>query len=206
MTMIGASHGAADPGPSCVWADDVLVALAPSRSYSRLIDRSQPTTWRQALSRPALVLLVVGTATAIAATGRVTLSGIASGMLLWSWVIGIQFALGAFLIASSRSRRVGMPGALKLFFAAHIPWSLWVAGIGMWAASGLDFSLELAICIGLFASVWTAVILAAFNRIALGATSTGSWVLTVVHQCLIWVVALSYIAWMSGGWFRLMIW
>jgi len=182
---------------------DVAVALAPASTYARLVARARPVSWRGALARPLLVLVVLAVATAIAATGRITASLFASAMLLWSWVVLVQLAGGALMVLTAATRRVNAATAVDLFFASHTPWTLWAIGVGMWAASGVDFSLELAIGIGLLASVWTAVILAAFNREVLLVSRTEARMRTGVHQTLIWVVGLSYVAWMSGGWFRL---
>jgi hypothetical protein len=203
MTMIGASHGAAHPGPPRVWADDVLVALAPSPSYARLIDRSRPTTWHQALRKPALVLLITGTSLAIAATGRVTIVLVASTMVASSFAIVVQLAAAAMLVAARRSRQLSRAAAIDLAFAGHVPWSVWVLGVGAWAAADIAFSLPALALTFTVPLVWNAVILAAFCREVLGATPRGAWLWTLAHQGVVWSFGVSFVAWISGGWFRL---
>ena len=185
-------------------ADDVAVALAPGRTYAQLVERPEPISWWRALERPVLVLLVIGVAGAIATTGRVTAGLVANTMLVWSFAVAVQIAAGAAIIAVTASRRVTVLQAIDLLFAGHLPWSLWVCGVAAWAASDGGHVIEIVAGGAAVAIVWNAIVVSAFIRVVLAARGGGIWARTLAHQGLIWAFGLTYIAWMSGGWFRLL--
>jgi hypothetical protein len=187
------------------WSDDVRLAVDPKRSYQRYVERDAPTTWLMALQRPALVLLVIATVVPIAATGRVTLGLVFTVALSWSFVVVLQ-ALAAFaLIASAPARRTSAPRAIELFFAGHVPWSVWLTVTAAVAASDLDLIPPVAVVVSiLLPAICTARIVFHFNRVVLATTSRGAWLRAVGHQVFIWSVGLSFVAWSAGGWFRLL--
>lgn len=184
-------------------ADEVEVALAPARAYARLAAQPRPMSAWRALERPALVLLVFGVSAAIMATGRITASLLASAMLVWSVAVGVQLAAAAALIASSRSRPP-FPAAVDLFFAGHLPWTIWAMAVAAWHAADGPFGFELLVC-GAIAAIWrTAQIVHAFARVVLEATPAGARIRTAAHQAAIGLVILSFAAATSGGWWRLL--
>jgi hypothetical protein len=196
-------------------SDDVAVARAPSRAYAALVARTEPLsrrnavdafreTWWSAMRRPALVVLVIGVASAISATGRVTATLVLSTMLLWSFVVGVQLAIGLALVTTARSRRVTVPVAIDLLFAGHLPWSLWICLAAGWHAADWPWAIEVAIGAALVALVWTVRILSAFTRVVLGASSGERWARLLAHQACTWFVFAAFVAATSGGWWRLL--
>jgi hypothetical protein len=184
-------------------SDDVAVALAPARSYARLAAESSGLPWWRALERPLLVLLVIGTGAAIAATGRVTVSLVLSTMLLWLWAVAVQAAAGAFVMASCR-RRVAWPAAIDLLFAGHVPWSIWIVVVSAWHAADLPYGIVVLAAGAVVTIAWNAVILNAWAVAVLGASPSGARVRVLLHQTAIWGLGLWFIASISGGWFRLL--
>ena len=79
-------------------------------------------------SRMFLIAIVIGTTTAIASTGRLTLSLLVSGTLCWSFVPILQLMTGLILV---RGARVPRGRALELYFDTHRPWSLWLVSAAM---------------------------------------------------------------------------
>jgi hypothetical protein len=73
----------------------------------------------------ALIALVIGAATSIAATGRITFMLLASGTACWSFVPLVQLFTGVLLVHGSSLPRAR---ALELYFQTHRPWSLWLLG------------------------------------------------------------------------------
>ena len=201
--MPAVSTVTAREGAPQLFADDVHVALAPGDAYQRLIEHAHGVSWRGTFRRPVLVLLVIGVACGIAATGRATVSLVASGMVLWSWVILVQIAAGLLIISTSRTRRASIPSALDLLFVGHLPWSLWVCAAAAWAASDAPFMAPVHVVTALIALPWTVHILYAFTRTVLAATPKDALVRTLAHQGLTWAVALWFAASTSGGWYRL---
>jgi len=185
-------------------ADDVAVMRAPSRTYAALVEQAERGSWGRAMRRPALVLLTLGVASAIAATGRVTASLVASTMLVWCWVIAAQMMAGLALVATARTRRVSVPAAVELFFAGHLPWSLWACVIAAWHAADAPFGIEVAGCAALVAMALTIRILVAFSRIVLGAPERDARLRTLAHQAFTWFVVVAFFAATSGGWYRLL--
>jgi hypothetical protein len=184
-------------------ADEVAVALAPADTYARLVTRVPALTWWQALERPAIVLLVFGTVSAITATGRVTATLVASTVLLWAWAPLVQLVVGVGLVLASPRRRVAVPAAIDLLFTGHLPWTLWVVVSGAWFAASAPFGVELAALAAVAAVAGNARVLFAFNRQVLGEESPGASVRLLLHQAAIWAVGLWFVAHISGGWFRL---
>jgi len=186
------------------FSDDVYLAFAPARTYRELLTRSARVGWFGALGRPALVIVLIGTAVSTAATGRVSLGLVSSTALAWSFAVALQIAVGASVIASSRARRVGMPRAVDLWFTGHLPWSLWllvVAGVTRMLPS---FSLEGILLTMIVPMAWTAAIASAFCHIVLGTTRRAARLRAAAHQLVTLVLVLSFVAWSAGGWFRLL--
>jgi hypothetical protein len=73
----------------------------------------------------ALVALVLGTATSVAATGRITVGLLASGTVCWSAVPLLQLCTGVLLV---RGARLPPTSGLERYFQTHRPWSLWLLG------------------------------------------------------------------------------
>jgi hypothetical protein len=187
-----------------ILSDEARIAFGPAEAYCELLAHDGQVGWRRALERPAFVILLVGALVSIAATGRVSFSLVASTAIAWSFAVALQLALGAILIASAPARRPSLPRALHLWFAGHLPWSLWflvaTATVRLLPSAPLWPILASTI----LAIAWTAAIAAAFCRTVLGATRPGSWLRAATHQVLMVGLVLSYIAWAAGGWFRLM--
>ena len=182
---------------------DVLIALAPDSTYRALAaDDERVGVWRM-LGRPLIVALVIGTAVPIMAVQRVTLGLLAWSTLSFSFAIAIQMAVGAVIIGSSRARRAGVPRALDLWFAGHVPYSLWLLIVAAWFATRPTASLDLLIFVAVIPAAWTAVIVAAFCRHVLGTTRAGARWRAAVHFVVIWAVAFELLALAAGGWFQI---
>jgi hypothetical protein len=60
------------------------------------------------------------------AVQRITVALFASSIVSFGFVVLIQMAVGAGIIVSAGSRRASMTRALDLWFAGHVPYSLWL--------------------------------------------------------------------------------
>ena len=80
------------------------------------------------VARMALIALVIGTATSTVATGRVSVSLLASTTVCWSLVPVIQLFTGLLLV---RGSSLPQARALDLYFGTHRPWSLWLLGFAL---------------------------------------------------------------------------
>jgi hypothetical protein len=154
------------------------------------------------LRRPLIVAVVIGTAVPIMAVQRMTIGLLVSAALSFLFVIAIQIAVGAVLIASAASRRVHLSRALDLWFAGHVPYSLWLllaaAAIAAMPAAGLDGLIAVAV----IPAAWTAVIVAAFCRNVLGTSRAGARWRASAHFLAMWGIALQLVALSAGGWFQ----
>ena len=103
-----------------MFSSDTRVALRPEVTYLELIGEPAPPSW-QAVGRPMLVLLVVVVGLSVAAVHQITLKLLVTTAVAWSAIVAIQLAIGAALIASAPSRRVGFVRAVDLWFAGHLP-------------------------------------------------------------------------------------
>lgn len=83
-----------------------------------------------AVASMALTALVLGTATVVASTGRITPALVISGSLVWSFVPVLQLLTGLVLV---RGAAVSRGEALGRYFAAHTAWSLWMLAAAAFA-------------------------------------------------------------------------
>ena len=99
---------------------------APARVYAESIASPSLGRWG-VVSRPLLTALVMGTASAFAATGHVTLGLVASGLVCWSFVPLLQIATAVAIMGPRLSRPVPLARRLELWFMGHAPWTLWIS-------------------------------------------------------------------------------
>lgn len=186
------------------FSTELHVALAPDATFRHLMaSRSYVHGWR-ALRRPAMVLLMISVLAPIMAVQRVTIALVATAALSWCFVLAIQTLVAVGVIASAPARRVPLAAALDLWFAGHLPYSLWMlVAFGVMAESQSG-PLRLFVSAAVVPAVWTAIIVASFCRTVLGTTAFGACWRTAVHVIGVWAIALSYIAWAAGGWFQLL--
>lgn len=141
------------------------------------------------LFRMALTACALGTVTGVMGTGRVTLSLVASGTLMWSFVPILQLLTGIVFISGPNAT------ALRAYFATGRPWLFWYLALGMvflfWPDPGL-MMLPL---------VLTAVIPVALTVRAL--RKLAPWRAVMLHQAATLALMVTYIAWAIGGWIRL---
>jgi hypothetical protein len=154
------------------------------------------------LRRPLIVTLVIGTAVPIMAVQRITLGLLVSSALSFSFVVAIQMAVGAAIIATAASRRTSLPRALDLWFAGHLPYSLWLLIVAAWFANRPASALDQLIVLALIPAAWTAVIVAAFSRQVLGTGRAGARWRAAAHFVVIWAIGFELVALSAGGWFQ----
>jgi hypothetical protein len=155
------------------------------------------------LRRPAVVALVIGTAVPVMAVQRVTLGLVAASTMSFSFVVAIQIAVGAAVIASAPSRRLTMARALDLWFAGHLPYSVWLLTAAAVFAGLPAASMDLLIVSAVIPAAWTAVIVAAFCRQMLGTSRAGARWRAAVHFVVIWAIGFELVALSAGGWFQI---
>ena len=184
-------------------ATEVHIALSPDSTYRALVtDDERVAAWRM-LRRPLVVLIVIATAVPIMAVQRITLGLLASSIASFGFVVLIQMVVGAALIASARSRRAALPRALDLWFAGHVPYSLWLLTVAAAFSVAPWASLDLFIALAAIPAAWTAVIVAAFCRQVLGSSTAGARWRAAAHFIVMWAIALELVALSAGGWFQI---
>lgn len=186
-----------------VFSREVQIALAPDKTYHQLVAKDEDVSVGRMLRRPLVVLVVIGTAVPIMAVQRVTLTLLAASMVSFSFVIAIQLLVGAAIVASAGSRQVGFPRALDLWFAGHLPYSLWLLMVAAVFASLPYGSLDGLVLLAVMPAAWTAVIVAAFCRQVLGTSRAGARWRAAAHFVLTWAIAFELMAWSAGGWFQI---
>jgi hypothetical protein len=132
----------------------------------------------------------------------VTVGLVAATAIAWSFIVAIQLVVGVLVIGSVPSRRIGLWHALDLWFAGHLPYSLWLLAVAALMAN-VPGSLELIIVLAVAPSLWTAAIVAAFCRIVLGCSRGGARRRAAIHFVAVWAIGLEYVALSAGGWFQI---
>ena len=184
---------------------DLLLMVAPSRTYGRLLETSAARGWSSVFGRCLLIASIIGAAIAIATTKRITIGLLLSLTLCWSFAVVLQFAAAAALGASSKRRNVSLAAAVDLIFLGHAPWSLWLIAMAMWSAfspTGAHFTDGMMLT-ALIALGWRSAIIFAFCRRVLQASTTGALLRTALHQAVILFFIFLYAAWAVDLWSRL---
>jgi hypothetical protein len=176
--------------------------VSPTAAYRDLVARDRAGgVWRM-LERPLLIVLLIGTMVPIMAVQRATLGLVAASALAWSFVVVIQMATGAALIASSRSRTVSMPRALELWFAGHVPYSVWLAVMTAVMATLSAGAIDMLVVSALVPAIWTSAIVSAFCRTVLNTSAGGARWRATTQFVLMWALSLQLVALTAGGWFQ----
>jgi hypothetical protein len=178
--------------------------FGPSSAYASLAAQPPSTGRGVAFRRPALVALVIGTATAVSATERVTFSLVASGTICWSFVPALQMATAACVLRSAGRPDIGMGRRLDLWFMGHGPWSLWLLAGGALLFWPPDIPyLELWMVAGaIVPAAWTAWIGTAFCRKVLADSRPRARRRMALHQAMTWAIVIAYIVLAAQLWPR----
>jgi hypothetical protein len=179
----------------------VRFMLRPAEMYRSAVSTPTRAPWLRALRTPALIAVLLGVVTAIAATGRITASLVVSQTLVWSFVPALQLLTGAMVIASVRRRPVDFPRALELLFAAHGPWSVWL--IVFAASQGVAVNTEVVLACAVVPIAWTAVLVTAFAREVLGVTASSARRRAFAHQAVSVTLMVIYIELATALWTRI---
>jgi hypothetical protein len=171
---------------------EVRVMLAPVSAYRALAGAVPRVRWPRALARPAIVALIIGSATVSASTARVTPGLVLDGAICWSFVPVLQIATAIALIGSVRGRTIEVPRAVDLLFAGHGPWSMWVLGVAVLQLTRTG-SVNLILASTLVPAAWTAIIVFGFCVSVLETTRGGAFMRTAAHQMVTWIILASYV-------------
>jgi hypothetical protein len=186
-----------------VWSTELRVAIAPARTYAGLLSSSAPMTWADALVRPATTLLVIAIAIPVLAVQRVTVPLVVLTAVAWCFVPLLQLLGGAALIASAPRGRVAMPRAMDLWFAASLPYNLWMLAAAFFVAvSGWSGSMVWLLTSALPALIWTAALAWSYCRVVLDLSPASAAWRVIAYELGSLAAVLGYQAWAAGGWFN----
>lgn len=163
--------------------------LAPRAAYAR----PAHVTRAYILYYVLFLSLLIAAAGSVSATGRVTLSLLASLAVSWMFLPLLHVLIGAALVASARASTASGTRALALLLMGHAPWSLWVLGAGVLSATGGYPGYRVAVWLALIPMLLTARILHAFCLEVLRTSARGAVARTLAHQAVTWLVALFYL-------------
>ena len=182
---------------------DLQIALAPAVTFDRLAKARANGRAGVLAGRLLLALAVIGTSVAAAAARRVSIELVGGIGLSWSFALLVQLLAAAAIIVPARARTVTALRAFELWFQAHVPWSLWflVPALYFSLAGRRVTETPLALA-ALVPMMWTVVLLHAFAVRVLRSRRAAAVVL--LHQGIVWGLALCYIAYAIGGWDRVL--
>jgi hypothetical protein len=192
----------AEPYSAGLFSIDVSIALSPDQTFERLVANTGTGHGRSLAARLSVILLTIAIVVPVMAVQRVTTGLVATAAVSWSFVVAIQIAVAVSVIASSRARRIDLLPALDLWFAGHLPYSLWMLAVAALAASSRLVDPVFLFATALVPSAWTTWIVASFCRRALGNSPSTAQRRAAAHQAIVWAIALGYGALTSGGWFQ----
>jgi hypothetical protein len=191
-------------------SDELRVALSPSRAYERLVGvaggadgatLSNAAVARGPLARMATVLLLYGIVGSTIATGRIRFDLLAIVAASFSFVLVMQLFAALVLMASApaAARRVSRTRALDLWFAGHLPYSLWLMAMGAWILVIRSLPPLASVPLILVPAIWTWVIGRAFCAVVLGNGATGARWRLAGHQVIVWSAMALYLLSAAGG-------
>jgi hypothetical protein len=176
-------------------SSELRLLLSPRETYARLARVPPSIGPLGALRRPLVAAIALGVSVAIAGTGHVTPLLVLSATVCWSFAIAIQAAIAIALIAGPARRTVGLPRAFDLFFASHVPWSLWFLAAAAWAPHPLDRPMTPLLVAAVVPIVLTPRMIAAFFREVLEMDPRDARARTAVHQAVTWLAFITLSGW-----------
>ena len=179
------------------FSDEWRIAIAPGEAYRALVN--EPTASNRLFARLGLIWLTMAAIASAIVTGRITVPLLLGAALSWSFVLVLQVVIGTVVIQSAPARRVGFVRALDLWFASHLPYSLWLLLMSTWfylVATFPPFALALSVVVP---AAWTVAISRAYCREVLGASARGARWRVALQQLLAWLCVAAYLAFASGG-------
>ncbi len=182
---------------------ELLLITHPAPTYAALATAPARVGAMRMFRRPALVALVLGCAVAMAGTRHVTPVLVVSATACWSVLVVAQVVIALAVFASPASRTVGVACALDLFFASHVPWSLWMLAVVVWAPVPGGRSLTPILVAALVPMVLTARMIAAFCREVLRMERRQAMARTATHQVVTWGLLVAVFGWAVALWPRI---
>ena len=185
---------------------DLRVVTRPGATYAALAAAPSSIGLFTMLRRPALVAVVLGCAVAMTGTRHVTPLLVVSTTACWSTLIVAQIAIALAMFAKPASRTVGVARALDLFFASHVPWSLWMLAVVAWAPVPGGRSLAPLLVAALLPMGLTCRAIAAFCREVLRMDRRDAITRTTTHQLVTWGLFAGVFGWAVALWPRVIQW
>ena len=168
---------------------ELRLMLAPRVVYAR--GEAAPASY--ILYYVLFISVLIAAAASFGATGRITLSLLASLAVSWMFVPLLHVVIAAGLVASSAAGRARGTAAIALLLKGHAPWSLWLlaagAMIGVFGYTGYRMSPLVAIP----AFILTCRIVHAFCIEVLRTSARGAVLRTLAHQAVTWSIAALYL-------------
>jgi hypothetical protein len=180
-------------------SDDVRVACAPEATYRALVEDADTTSTAGVLGHAALANAVLVFGMPLIVTGRITFVSLTSSVLCWGFVAVLQTILGWALIVSSPSRRVGVRRALDLWFAAHLPFSLWMLVVFGWVMYTNGLAQLSILATATVPAVWTMVLIWSYCRAVLGVSQRAAAWRVALEQAAAWLLVTAYVLFAAGG-------
>jgi hypothetical protein len=168
---------------------EIRLLVAPDATYEALARTPGEIGAIRALRRPFLVLVVIGVSMALSATRHVTLSLVVSTTVIWSVVVLAQAAIALAVIP--RVSKVSRARAFDLFFASHVPWSLWLLFDAAWAPAMLGRPAMPLWFAAVPPLVLTPRMIAAFFRQVCGMDRRRAAIRTLLQQALSWALLIA---------------
>jgi hypothetical protein len=179
-------------------SDELRVALCPRRAYAMLASEPEASPTRALVTRASLPLLWIALLISMMVTLRVTVGIILTAALCWCFVMLLQGLAGVGLIASAPNRRVSRRRALDLWFAAHLPYSLWLILPATWSTLRGDLPPGVLLLTVLVPLAWTLWIGSIYCQTVLCTSRGGARLRLAVHQIFVWLLVIAYILFGGG--------
>ncbi len=175
------------------------IAIAPEAAYRELAARNVPTTWWRALARPALALLTIAVVVPMMMTREITAALVVESAGAWGLVVVIQLLVAAVFVAPAAERGVGFWRAMDLWFAGHLPYSLWILLLPFLTSTSTVPPHDVMGVSMIVPLAWTGVIATAFFHVVLGMSRSAARRRAALHLAVVAIIVLALGLWAAGG-------
>src|SRR5262252_492011 len=162
---------------------DVQLAFAPDATYRQLVAQNRPIRWWRALARPALALLLIAVVVPMMVTHAITAGLVLTSAAAWGFVVAIQLAIAAIFVAPAPASGVAFWRAMDLWFAGHVPYSLWILLLPFLTSSAVP----------------PHDIIGAFFRTVLGMDASTARRRALFHLLIVVIIVSALGLWAAGG-------
>jgi len=178
---------------------DLQLALQPDATYRQLVGQHAQPSWARVVTRLCFLVLTFAVIVPILATHMITIRLALVSAAAWCFVALIQTAMAFVTIAPARGRTVSLARAFELWFAGHLPYTLWLLLLPAIIRLGQFVRFDFVLVTFAAAIAWASIVETAYCRVVLTASPAAARARVTAHQALMLTLVGAGVLWAAGG-------